>query len=461
MSQMYREGETRVRPDVYYRYTKKEDRNGKEAIDGTNALIMKAPWGPTSEVVGFTEPKNIRETYGDCIGVKMAEAIFAEGATKVYIFRVGGEGGSKGTLQQGENLMFTAKHEGNYPVKIKVQKTPGNSTKQCMIIVENMVKESFFFDVDELDETEQLMEQLKNSQYVTLEVTGTGTIPEFEDILEGGQDSAATPESYSEGLYALEPYYYNVICCDTVEDTVQELLAAYVEEAAKSGKYSIAVVGTEMNITLEERKAKAKAFNQSQVAFVGSTYKNREGEIATSSMVVAHLAGAIAATPSNQSIIHKTIEGAEDVAERFTNVQYEDAASNGMILLSKSADGQVWFDSGVTTLVIPAENQDGGWTKLKRVKVRNELMHRLDVLMEKKIGRINCDADGIADAIQTGMGLLTDMENEKKFYSGGKFALDVDQAPTNDSAWFTIEVDDVDTLEKIYLHYGFRNIATA
>ena len=33
-------------------------------------------------------------------------------------------------------------------------------------------------------------------------------------------------------------------------------------------------------------------------------------------------------------------------------------------------------------------------------------MHRLDLLLGKKVGRVNCDADGLADVIQTGMGLL-------------------------------------------------------
>ena len=62
------------------------------------------------------------------------------------------------------------------------------------------------------------------------------------------------------------------------------------------------------------------------------------------------------------------------MTERFTGTQYEEAIKNGLVLLSRSADGLVWFDSGVTTLVTLDESQDAGWKKLKRTKVRNELM---------------------------------------------------------------------------------------
>ena len=86
----------------------------------------------------------------------------------------------------------------------------------------------------------------------------------------------------------------------------------------------------------------------------------------------------VSATPSNKSIVHRAIKNASDIPEKFTNSQYEEAIQGGVILFSKNSDGQIWFDSGVTTLTILDENQDAGWKKLKRTKVRNELMHRLD-----------------------------------------------------------------------------------
>lgn len=461
MAQIFREGETKVRPDVYYRYSNKGTNDKVGAVDGINALVMQSSWGPVGQVMTFTKAADMVNTYGSCDGSKMAEAMFEEGAGTIHVYRAGGTGGAKGTLTQGENVVITAKYEGDFPIKIKVQKKPGDEVKQCFVIVDDAVKESFLFDAVGEAEASALAELLADSEYVTMEAGKTGAVADFEQLLTGGSDPSVTGDGYVEGFYALEPYFYNVICCDTVADGVANLLHEYIDEAVKIGKFPIGVFGADVTKPFNERKAKAAAFNDEQAAFVGNVYTDMNGKAATPVMAVARLAGAIASTPSNKSIVHRAIKNASDVPEKFTNAQYEEAILSGMILFSKSSDGQIWFDSGVTTLVNPEENQDAGWKKLKRTKVRNELMHRLDVMMEKKIGKINCDNDGIADVLQAGMGLLKDMAGEKKIMDGGTFVLDEENPKTSDSAWFIVEADDIDTMEKIYLHYRFSNMPTA
>ena len=81
-----------------------------------------------------------------------------------------------------------------------------------------------------------MAEALKASAYVTAEQGKTGAVEEFEAVLSGGTDPATTADSYLEGCQALEPYYYNVICCDSNADGVQNVLATYVEEVVKTGK---------------------------------------------------------------------------------------------------------------------------------------------------------------------------------------------------------------------------------
>ena len=46
--------------------------------------------------------------------------------------------------------------------------------------------------------------------------------------------------------------------------------------------------------------------------------------------------------------------------------------------------------------------------------------------------------------------------NEGKLQAGATFLEDRNMPYTTDSAWFVIEADDVDSLEKIYLEYQFR-----
>ncbi|MGC2874149.1 phage tail sheath subtilisin-like domain-containing protein [Ihubacter sp. mB4P-1] len=459
MAQIFREGEMKVRPDVYYRYSNRGEKEAG-AVDGIVALAVKASWGPCGQARAFSSAAEVAEAYGDCDGTAMAEIMFAEGVNTIYMYRAG-TGGAKASLTQGDNVVLTAKYEGSRPIKVKVLALPGGKQKQCLIIVDGKVKEVYTFTAGGTGEAAALAEALKASAYVTAEQGKTGAVEEFETALSGGADGSVTADDYLEAFQALEPYYYNVLCCDTNAEGVQNVLAAYVEEVVKTGKFPIAVMSANMTKPLADRMAESAAKNHGQIAMIGNTYTDLTGIAAPAIFAAAHLAGAVAATPANQSIVHKSLRGTGDVTERFTSAQYEEAIRNGLVLLSRSADGQVWFDSGVTTLVDLDESQDAGWKKLKRTKVRNELMRRLHVMMEKKIGKVSCDSDGIADVLQSGMRLLNDMAGEKKIMPGGSFTLDGSNPLTSDSAWFIVEADDIDTLEKIYLHYRFSNVQTA
>ena len=175
-------------------------------------------------------------------------------------------------------------------------------------------------------------------------------------------------------------------------------------------------------------------------------------------MAICYTAGVIAATPSNQGIVHSAITGATDLCESLTFSQYEQAIDSGMVLVSMSPDGVIWYDSGITTLMTPEEStQDAGWKKIRRVKVRFEMIDRLDRALAPKVGRVSADTDGIADIVQTGQRVLDQMANtEGKLVPGATFVEDPANPYTGDSAWFIVQADDVDSLEKIYLQYQFR-----
>lgn len=87
-----------------------------------------------------------------------------------------------------------------------------------------------------------------------------------------------------------------------------------------------------------------------------------------------------------------------------------------------SNDGNIWFDSGVNTLVHPFNAQDESWEKIRCTKTRFELFDRLDRALQPKVGRINCDTDGIGDVIQIATRVLDTMINERKLSSGAAFA---------------------------------------
>ena len=193
------------------------------------------------------------------------------------------------------------------------------------------------------------------------------------------------------------------------------------------------------------------------MVYLGGGWKEGETSL-DGALAICRAAGVIAATPVTQGITHTVLAGATDLCESLTYAQYEEAIRNGMLLVSRAPDGSIWFDSAVNTLVKPdGATQDDGWKKIRRTRVRFELMDRLDRALAPKVGRVSADSDGLADVVQTGQRVLDTMAGaEGKLMTGASFQPDPDTPYEADSAWFVIQADDIDSLEKIYLHYRFR-----
>ena len=150
------------------------------------------------------------------------------------------------------------------------------------------------------------------------------------------------------------------------------------------------------------------------------------------------------------------MSGYADLAETLTNTQIEKALLSGCIVLTKNSSGQVWIEQGINTLITPSGNEDEGWKKIRRVKTRFELMQRIGDTTDALIGKINNDTDGRAAIVAAGQSVIDTMIAEKKLAPGSIMTEDSANPAKGDSAWFVIAVDDIDSIEKIYLTYRFR-----
>ena len=498
MAVFYNVGEQKVRPGVYQRYVNIGLSAPSGAQDGICAIPVQASWGPLGQVVKNTSALQLTQTYGDGTygtgyTVPAAAAMFDGGAQTVYTYRLG-TGGTKATktltcpapqvaegAQAGDagSIVVTAKYEGALPISFAVQNKLGYETmKQFLVYVGTTQVESFDFESNATSGEEEVTVTTNEgnnlvaaaaSNYVTVTATATSpaTGPSVVPItavtagaLTGGANPTVTNASYSTAFQAFEPYYYNCITIDVDDDanlTLSNLLQEYLDNAYKYGKLGIAVVGEKTTVAWATRLAHAAAFNDEKVVYLGGGYMagtdNKDGV-----MGICYTAGVIASTPSNQGITHKVITGATDLCESLTYSQYEDAILAGMLMVSLSPDGSVWYDSGINTLVnITDSNMDDGWKKIRRVKVRFELLDRLDRVLAPKVGRVSADSDGVSDVIQSGQRVLNLMaNNEGKLMPGATFTADPEMPFTSDSAWFIIQADDIDSLEKIYLQYQFR-----
>ena len=465
MAVFYNAGETKIRPGVYQRHTNVGFDTPTGAQDGICAIPVKASWGPLGKVIRNNTASELTKNYGAGeygagYTVPAAEAMFKGGASIVYTYRLG-TGGTAAKLDM-NGLTVTAKYVGKMPISVAVQEKLGDtSRKQFLVYAGSTLVEKFEFAAG-TGEGAALIAAVSSNYVVLSAETAPETVPVLavaSGALTGGVDPTVTNADYSAAFAALEPFYYNTIALDVDDDenmTLSLLLQSYLDNAYQLGKLGIAVVGEKTTVAFATRCKHARAFNDAKVVFLGGGYmagtENKDGV-----MAICYTAGVIASTPTNQGITRAVITGATELCESLTYAQYEDAILAGMLMVSMSPDGSIWYDSAINTLTSPEPGtQDDGWKKIRRTKVRFELINRLDNVLQPKIGRVSANSDGVADIVQAGQRILDAMVTEDKLATGATFYADPANPLAGDSAWFIIQADDLDSLEKIYLQYQFR-----
>lgn len=466
MAVFFNKGERKTRPGLYQRHSNIGFSSLAGARDGICAIPVRAAWGPLGKVVRNTLKNQLAENYGSgtysaAYTVPAAEAMFDGGASVVYTYRMG-TGGAKASKTV-SGVTVAAKYVGTMPLSVSVQEKLGDSTmKRFQVYSGTRLLETFDFAADGANEGANLIAAVKSEYVEVTAETAPATVevlPVASGALEGGEDPVITNEDYSKAFAALESFYFNTIALDVDDDADMSLslmMQVYMNEAYKMGKLSVIVTGEKTTVPFENRLKHARAFNDCKVVYLGGGWmagtENKDGV-----MAICYTAGVIASTPSNKGIVHAIINGATNLCETLTYAQYEDAIRSGMLMVSMSPDGVIWYDAGVNTLINPDEEiQDEGWKKIRRVKVRFEMIDRLDRELMPKVGRVSADSDGVADVVQAGQRILDAMVTEGKLFTGAKFAEDPENPREGDSAWFIIQADDIDSLEKIYLHYQFR-----
>ena len=464
MGAIYRAGEQKIRPGVYRRFEKTGSSATSGAIYGVFAIPVHANFGPLEKVMTF-EPDQITELkalYGTKGTVDAALALFAGGATKVHMYRLGSDGTTASIEVASENgTIATLKTKyptaDKYNVTIK-PKLDDAAKKQVLVYLETTLLETIEYAVSE-DEKAALVEAVnKNSQY--LEATageGTGAANAIANQeLAGGTEPTVNTESYSAAFEAFESYKWNMLVLDTCDTAVHALVQAYMDRIYEEGALCVCALGEPTTVDFDTRCEHAMAFNSEKIIYLGSGYEDADGNKVDGYLAIAKQAGIIGSMESNTSATHTVISGAVNTLEALKNSQYEKAIQSGMLLLSPNDEGQVWFDAGINTLVTLGPDQDEGWKKIRRTATRYEIFDRIDRAVAPLIGQVNCDNVGIGDVITRGQSVLTAMVQENKLQSGASFIEDPENKRGSDFAHFVIQADDLDSLEKIYLRYQFR-----
>lgn len=452
-------GEKKVRPGVYKRYVNAGPAETPQAVYGVVAIPIQTDSGPLSKVNTYTadQLQDFLNLYGSGGTANAVTALFEGGAKQVYVYRLG-SGGTAPAVTLSEVLTLTSKYVTTQSLNVTIKAVLGSETqKQLLVYNGTTLLETINYTTGTTDSAAIAAAVNAQSEYLTATSSSDALVANVTNTpLTGGTAPTVNTESYSDALTAFEPYTWNILVLDTVNADAQALVQPYINRIFQNGALGVAVLGAPTSTAIATRISNATAYNDEKIIYLGSGFQTADGTQVDGYLAIAKQAGVLASLTSADSPTHTVIPGAVATLEDLTNTQYTNAILGGLLMLSPNNSGQVWFDAGINTLVNPAENQDEGWKKIRRTNTRFEVFDRIDRAVAPLIGKVNCDDIGVGDVILAGQAVLDAMFNEGKILAGAVFGEDLSQNRGPDYAYFTIALDDIDTLEKIYLTYQFR-----
>lgn len=455
------EAGTKVRPGAYFNVDKNGDENLFGAIDGVVVAVFKAAFGPVDKVTILERGDDYTSIYGDGLTTDLIREALYGGAKKVICCRLNGTGGTAAsaslTAATGK-VKITAKHPGEMPLSVTVKnRLTDKDRKECIIYTGTTEFEKVYFTVGD-DEAASLVKAFVNSKNftVSLEESAKGIITNVnQTAFTGGKNPTVATANYSEAFSQAEKYFFNTICVDTEEPAVHALLQAFLDRIYEAGQFGIGVIAEKDNKDIEERMSAAAGFNGENMVYILNPKVPINGGALDGYQTTGGIAGIIASTPANQSVTHTVISRYTDLAEMLTNTQITKAELKGCLVLSKSSADEVWIDSGINTLIKPADNKDAGWKKIRRVKTRYELLYRANAQADALVGKVDNDVNGRATIVGKIQKIINDMIQEGKLVQG-TVAESTTYVADTDNCYFDIDVIDKDSAEHIYEFFRFQ-----
>jgi len=418
------------------------------------------------EVVYLENADAVTSIFGSEGTTDAAIEAFRGGCRRVVAYRLGRDGQKASVnlrVTEGANFVtIEAKYEGARGNKfsVSVQDSLVDDTKRELLLYEGATLRQTISFAKGSDEPQALVDAItaSNSPYITaVKSAGSGGVLEAvtQQPLTGGQDPNVNGGSYSAGLSAIEAVDWNVLAVDTKDTATHAVVQTYIDRVRNEGKRVLAVVGEPTSENLADRLAHARAFNDPAIIYVANGFKGADGVAREGYKAAARVAGMTAAAQITESLTHYVVRGATELIGALTNAEIEQAINSGALVFTMSAQKQVHIEYGINTFVTVTADMDAGWKKIRRVKTRDNLMDRIAATWDPLIGKINNSPDGRATLIAAAQGIINRMIAEGALLQGSIFE-DPNNPPAGDSAWFVVQVDDLDSAEKVYINFQFR-----
>lgn len=464
----YIEGTTQIRPGIYFRVTNVGETAIVAGEAGVVAAVFTASWGPLGTPVELRSIFEVDEKFGTGLGTDTVREIFRGGAQTVLAQRVG-TGGTVATKTLMDTTSGTpistvrvdAKYAGvrgnNLAVTIR-DHLSDTTLREFLVYESGVLREAFtFLKGAPATEPAGLVAATIGSQYVatTLLASGNNILAAVADsALASGADPTTAAGDYTTAMGKIETEAWDWLVADTNDVIIHASIASYIARLREAGQFVKAVIGEPTSVLTATRLSDAKAFNAPWIVYVANGFVTANGNI-EGKLAAARVAGMIASARLGNSITHSVVNGGTGLVGPMTTTEIEGAIRSGAINFSRDSQNRIVIEYGLTTYTGGNANLDLGWSKIRRIRQRDAFMRQVLYAWDGMLGQVNNSADGRAMLVAVGNRVASDMVATGTL-GGAEIVEDPANPATGDAAWFIATIDDPDSLEKVYVRFGFR-----
>lgn len=358
----------KILPGAYINFVSVARALGSLGERGIVAMPLEMDWGAENEVITIDAGEFQKEAL-NILGYSFADEkmkplreVF-KGASMVKLYRIN-TGGKKATATVGE-LTITSKYPG----------TRGNDIK--VVVQANIDDESSFDVITYLGSTQVDIQtvgnvgELKPNDFV--EFSGTGTLEVTAGVpLTGGENGAATGESYSTFLDKIEAEDFTTLLYAGVDEVTKSLFDSFTKRLRDDEGVKITTV----------------LFDYAKADYEGviSVKNNKE--------LVYWVAGQTAGAAVNESLTNKVYDGEYEVKTKFKKREFEQFIQNGEFAFYQDGnDVRVLKDINTFTSFSPEKNQDFSSNRVIRVldQIANDTAR---IFSDYYLGKVTNDDTG-------------------------------------------------------------------
>lgn len=430
--------QNKVRPGVYINFVSADKTVGTVGDRGIATMALTLPWGPSKVIVTVEAGADTMPMLGYDITDPVMRPVFQalRRAVKVLIYRL--NEGVKATGANGD-MTITAKYGGvrGNDIRVVVQANIDDVTKFDVIT---------YLGEDDMDtQTVATIAELAANDWV--EFSGTGA-PELTAgvNLTGGSDGTVTNADHTAYLAAAEVQDFNTMGLLSNDNTLKPVYSAFVNRVREQDGKKVQVVMPDYPTADYEG-----------VISVKNGVILSDGTVLDKVQAVAWVTGATAGAAMNQSLTYQAYDDAVDVDVRYTNSEIITALQNGeFVFVPSNGRAVVETDINTFTSFTPKKAQERSKNRIIRVLdgIANDFKR---IFEQSYIGKVDNNADGRAlfrKEIVTYLETLQGISAIQNFDS--QTDVNVLMGNTSDSVYVEIDVQPVDSIEKIYMRIRVR-----